>query len=55
MKRKNFSNIGLILVIIGIGLDWLGVINPYVIIPMVSIGLIFLLISIYDNLKSKKK
>ena len=59
MKRNNFGTTGLSLVIMSVGLDFISdmlkIEISYVIIPISLVGLIFLLISIYDRIKARKK
>ncbi len=58
MKRNNFGTTGLSLAIVSIVLDFISdmlkIEIPYVTIPMILLGLVFLLIAFYDLIKGRK-
>lgn len=58
MKRNNFGTTGLSLAIVSIVLDFISdmlkIEIPYVTIPMILLGLVFLLIAFYDMIKGRK-
>tara|TARA_B100000497_G_scaffold19272_1_gene22824 strand:- start:18 stop:197 length:180 start_codon:yes stop_codon:yes gene_type:complete len=59
MKRNNLGTTGLSLGIVSIVLDFISdmlkIEIPYVTIPMILLGLVFLLIAFYDFIKGRKK
>ena len=59
MKRNNFGTTGLSLAIVSIVLDFISdmlkIEIPYVTIPIILLGLVFLLIAFYDMIKGRKK
>ena len=59
MQRNNFGTTGLSLVIVSIVLDFISdmlkIEIPYVTIPIILLGLVFLLIAFYDMINGRKK